>query len=96
LAPHYEEAATALKAKTAVKLAKVDCVDQADLCNANGIQGYPTLRVYRKGDYTEYTGPRKADGIIAYMTKCVDTYALSRTPLTIKSPTGKRFPLCLT
>lgn len=24
-----------------VKLAKVDCVDQADLCQANGIQGYP-------------------------------------------------------
>ncbi|PCH41025.1 protein disulfide isomerase [Wolfiporia cocos MD-104 SS10] len=68
LAPHYEEAATALKEKD-VKLAKVDCVDQADLCQANGIQGYPTLRVYRHGDYTDYTGPRKADGIISYMTK---------------------------
>ncbi|KZT74384.1 protein disulfide isomerase [Daedalea quercina L-15889] len=67
LAPHYEEAATALKDIT--KLAKVDCVDQADLCNANGIQGYPTLRVYRNGDYTDYTGPRKADGIIGYMAK---------------------------
>jgi len=68
LAPHYEEAATALKSKN-VKIAKVDCVDQADLCQANGIQGYPTLRVYRHGDYTDYTGPRKADGIISYMTK---------------------------
>lgn len=68
LAPHYEEAATALKEKK-VKLAKVDCVDQADLCQANGIQGYPTLRVYRNGDHTDYTGPRKADGIIAYMVK---------------------------
>ena len=40
LAPHYEEAATALKEKN-IKLAKVDCVDQADLCQAKGIQGYP-------------------------------------------------------
>jgi protein disulfide-isomerase A1 len=40
LAPHYEEAATALKGKN-IKLAKVDCVDQADLCQSNGIQGYP-------------------------------------------------------
>ncbi|KAJ6485067.1 thioredoxin-like protein [Mycena vitilis] len=68
LAPHYEEAATALKEKN-IKLAKVDCVDQADLCQSNGIQGYPTLKVYRNGTPTDYTGPRKADGIVTYMTK---------------------------
>ncbi|KAJ7700139.1 disulfide isomerase [Mycena rosella] len=68
LAPHYEEAATALKDKN-IKLAKVDCVDQADLCQSNGIQGYPTLKVYRNGTPADYTGPRKADGIIQYMTK---------------------------
>jgi len=28
-----------------------------------------TLKVYRKGEATEYGGPRKADGIISYMTK---------------------------
>jgi len=68
LAPHYEEAATALKEKN-IKVAKVDCVDQADLCQSNGIQGYPTLKVYRNGTPTDYTGPRKADGIIIYMVK---------------------------
>jgi protein disulfide-isomerase A1 len=68
LAPHYEEAATALKDKN-IKLAKVDCVDEADLCQSKGIQGYPTLKVYRKGEPTEYSGPRKADGIISYMAK---------------------------
>ncbi len=40
LAPHYEEAATALKEKN-IKIAKVNCVDEADLCQSNGIQGYP-------------------------------------------------------
>ena len=88
LAPHYEEAATALKEKN-IKLAKVNCVDEADFCQSNGIQGYPyvslasmygckntqsfppysTLRVYREGEFTDYSGPRKADGIISYMTK---------------------------
>jgi len=68
LAPHYEEAATALKDKN-IKLAKVNCVDEADLCQANGIEGYPTLRVYRNGEDSDYTGPRKADGIISYMIK---------------------------
>lgn len=68
LAPHYEEAATALKEKN-IKLAKVDCVEEGELCQSKGVQGYPTLKVYRDGDATDYTGPRKADGIISYMVK---------------------------
>jgi protein disulfide-isomerase A1 len=68
LAPHYEEAATSLKDKN-IKLAKVDCVDEAELCSSKGIQGYPTLKVYRKGEATDYQGPRKADGIVSYMVK---------------------------
>ncbi len=68
LAPHYEEAATALKDKD-IKLAKVDCVAQADLCAENGVQGYPTLKIFKKGNSTDYNGPRQADGIIKYMTK---------------------------
>ncbi|KAG8901588.1 protein disulfide-isomerase precursor, partial [Tulasnella sp. 403] len=68
LAPAYEEAATSLKEKK-IPLAKVDCVDQADLCGQYGVQGYPTLKVFRKGDPTEYSGPRKADGIVTYMVK---------------------------
>ena len=42
LAPHYEEAATALKEK-GIKLSKVDCVDESDLCQKHGIQGYPQV-----------------------------------------------------
>jgi len=68
LAPHYEEAATALKEKD-IKIAKVDCVDQPELCQQHGVSGYPTLKVFRNGTPTDYTGPRKADGIISYMIK---------------------------
>ncbi|TEB35690.1 disulfide isomerase [Coprinellus micaceus] len=68
LAPHYEEAATTLKEK-GIKIAKVDCVEEADLCSSKDIQGYPTLKVYRKGEAVDYTGPRKADGIVSYMVK---------------------------
>ncbi|KAJ3565734.1 hypothetical protein NP233_g7447 [Leucocoprinus birnbaumii] len=68
LAPHYEEAATALKEKN-IKLAKVDCVEEGELCQNKGVQGYPTLKVYKNGESTDYNGPRKADGIISYMVK---------------------------
>jgi len=68
LAPHYEEAATALKEKN-IKIAKVDCVDHADLCQEHGVQGYPTLKIFNNGTPKDYPGPRKADGIISYMIK---------------------------
>ncbi|KAL0574530.1 protein disulfide-isomerase precursor [Marasmius crinis-equi] len=68
LAPHYEEAATTLKDK-GIPIAKVDCVDQPDLCQAYGVQTYPILKVFRNSTPTDYTGPRKADGIVSYMIK---------------------------
>ncbi|KAG8808338.1 protein disulfide-isomerase precursor [Serendipita sp. 400] len=44
LAPHYEEAATILKQKK-IPIAKVDCVEQSELCQTHGVSGYPTLKV---------------------------------------------------
>lgn len=38
LAPHWEEAATALKEQN-IKLAKVDCTAETELCSSFGIQG---------------------------------------------------------
>jgi len=68
LAPQYDEASLILKDK-GITLAKVDCVDQADLCQQHGVSGYPTLKIFRKGNATAYNGPRKSDGIISYMVK---------------------------
>ena len=60
LAPEYEEAATTLKEKD-IKLAKVDCTEEADLCQQYGVEGYPTLKIFRGPDnITPYAGPRKA------------------------------------
>ncbi|KFY42193.1 hypothetical protein V494_02538 [Pseudogymnoascus sp. VKM F-4513 (FW-928)] len=69
LAPEYEEAATALKEKD-IKLVKVDCTEEADLCQSYGVEGYPTLKVFRGPDsVSPYSGPRKADAISSYMIK---------------------------
>ncbi|RDW85038.1 protein disulfide-isomerase [Coleophoma cylindrospora] len=69
LAPEYEEAATTLKEKN-IKLAKVDCTEQAELCQSFGVEGYPTLKIFRGADnVTPYSGARKAPAIVSYMTK---------------------------
>lgn len=68
LAPHYEEAATTLLSD-GVRLAKVDCTVEEALCSEHEVTGFPTLKVFRDGQATPYTGPRKTDGIVSYMRK---------------------------
>ncbi|KAI1779807.1 protein disulfide isomerase [Hypoxylon cercidicola] len=69
LAPEYEEAATTLKEKS-IKLAKVDCTEESELCQSFGVEGYPTLKIFRGPDsITPYTGQRKAAAITSYMIK---------------------------
>ncbi|KAB5536488.1 protein disulfide-isomerase precursor [Coniochaeta sp. 2T2.1] len=69
LAPEYEEAATSLKEKN-IKLVKVDCTEEADLCQSFGVEGYPTLKVFRGLDnIVPYKGQRKANAITSYMIK---------------------------
>ncbi|EAT83174.1 protein disulfide-isomerase [Parastagonospora nodorum] len=69
LAPEYETAATTLKEKD-IKVVKIDCTEEQDLCQEYGVMGYPTLTVFRGLDnVTPYPGQRKADAIISYMTK---------------------------
>ena len=61
LAPEYEEAATALKDKD-IHLAKVDCTEETDLCSSYGVEGYPTLKVFRGPDnISPYAGQRNAN-----------------------------------
>ncbi|KAK4152428.1 protein disulfide-isomerase [Chaetomidium leptoderma] len=69
LAPEYEEAATTLKEKN-IKVAKIDCTEEADLCQQHGVEGYPTLKVYRGlENVSPYKGQRKAGAITSYMIK---------------------------
>ena len=60
LAPEYEEAATTLKEKD-IPLVKVDCTQEADLCKEYGVEGYPTIKVFRGPDNIKpFSGQRKA------------------------------------
>ncbi|KAF2769403.1 protein disulfide isomerase [Teratosphaeria nubilosa] len=69
LASEYEVAATSLKEK-GIPLAKVDCTVEQDLCQTYGVEGYPTLKVFRGADHVSpYSGPRKGDAIVSYMIK---------------------------
>lgn len=71
LAPEYEKAATALKkADPPVALAKVDCTVETSTCQKFGVTGYPTLKIFKNGEFSKaYDGPREKDGIVRKMMK---------------------------
>ncbi|KAF9927668.1 protein disulfide-isomerase precursor [Mortierella antarctica] len=68
LAPEYEVAATQLKEHN-IPIAKVDCTVETDLCQDQGVQGYPTLKVFVDGVAQDYQGARKSDAIVSYLKK---------------------------
>jgi len=69
MAPEFDSAATLLKANDPpVALIKVDCTVETKTCSKHGVNGYPTLKIFKNGDVSsDYNGPREADGIVKYM-----------------------------
>ncbi|XP_055389604.1 protein disulfide-isomerase A3 [Condylostylus longicornis] len=70
LKPEYAKAAELLKDnEDKIILAKVDCTEAGkETCNKFSVSGYPTLKIFRNGEFSkDYNGPREADGIVKYM-----------------------------
>jgi protein disulfide-isomerase A1 len=70
LAPEYSKAAEILaKENPPLYLAKVDATQNNDLSARFQLQGYPTLKWYSKGEFSEYPGGRTADDIVNWIKK---------------------------
>jgi len=70
LAPEYEKAASRLKREDPpITIAKIDCTAHSASCGKHGVSGYPTLKVFRSGQASDYNGPRQEDGIVSYVLK---------------------------
>ena len=70
LAPEYSKAATQLKEMNSeIRLGKVDATVEKELAQSRDIKGYPTLTFFRNRSPIDYSGPRKADGIIQWIEK---------------------------
>ena len=66
--PEYEKAATVLR-KENLYLAKVDATVEKKLAEKFEIQGFPTVKLFIKGQPIEYTGGRKESEVINWMRK---------------------------
>jgi len=80
LAPEYDVVGDAFtRFKSKVVVAKVDCDSEKELCGKHGIQGYPTLKWFPKGDLANpqpYSGGRTAADIISFINQKAGTNAI--------------------
>jgi len=68
LAPEYAKAAKALK-KSGIRIAKVDATENAETAESFDVSGYPTLKFFKNGKPSEYSGGRTEKEIISWVTK---------------------------
>lgn len=61
--------AAAASAHESVFIADVNCSDQEKLCTEVGVQGYPTIKVYKDGAVTDYQGGRSLEDLTEYVGK---------------------------
>merc|ERR1712062_519344 len=86
LAPTWEELAGKFAEKAGVKIAKVDCTEDnnknREICTAQGVNGFPTLNIYKDGEKVdEYNGKRAIDDLEAFVNKHLEPVAKEKDEL---------------
>ncbi|XP_031105637.1 protein disulfide isomerase-like 5-4 [Ipomoea triloba] len=92
LKPSWEKAAKIIKERYdpemdgRILLGKVDCTEEVDLCKRNHIQGYPSIRIFRKGsdlkedhghhEHESYYGDRDTESLVKTMEELVAPISL--------------------
>lgn len=88
LEPDYAEAAGKLKAEeSAIRLAKVDAVEEKELAEEFEIKGFPTLKLFMDGD-------RKHP--VDFLGKCTRRSVVVRTPRSYYAITGPQADFTIT
>ncbi len=70
LEPQYALAAKELDKDYGIKLAKIDATEETTLAKQYGVDGYPTLFLFRSGKKYDYAGPRERKGRICNLGWC--------------------------
>jgi protein disulfide-isomerase-like protein len=68
LAPTWAELAAGFAGSDSIGIASVDCTQHKTVCDAAGVKGYPTLKVFHGGEAKEeYHGGRTLEALQEYV-----------------------------
>ncbi|XP_071907513.1 protein disulfide isomerase-like 5-4 isoform X1 [Coffea arabica] len=105
LKPSWEKAAKIIRDRYdpemdgRILLAKVDCTEEVDLCRRHHIQGYPSIRIFRKGsdlrdehghhEHESYYGDRDTESLVQTMETLVAPVSLESKRLALEDKSDK-------
>ncbi|CAI9784183.1 unnamed protein product [Fraxinus pennsylvanica] len=104
LKPSWEKAAKIIRERYdpefdgRILLGKVDCTEEVELCRRNHIQGYPSIRIFRKGsdvrddhghhEHESYYGDRDTDSLVKTMEDMVAPISLQSQSASDSQPSN--------
>ncbi|KAI3673784.1 hypothetical protein L6452_39914 [Arctium lappa] len=105
LKPSWEKAARIIRERHnpqgdgRILLGKVDCTEEIELCRSYHIQGYPSIRIFRKGsdlrdvhghhEHESYYGDRDTDSLVEAMEQLVKPIELESRKWSSEDGDGK-------
>jgi hypothetical protein len=70
-----------------IHLAQVNCVVYGDFCEANKIEYFPKLNLYRNGEFVDtFAGAREYDALLEYVSKHAEPTSTPQAPPSATSP----------
>jgi thioredoxin-like negative regulator of GroEL len=79
----------AIESHPSVFIADVNCSDEAELCKENGVQGYPTIKVYTDGEEAPYSGGRSFEETFSFVDENLAVKCNASQPSTCSAKAQK-------
>jgi thioredoxin domain-containing protein 5 len=81
MAPAFADLALQHAASSAIKIAKVDCTTNTKTCTDVGIRGYPSLMLFKDGEFeAKYEGGRTLDAMNAFVKEATGEVPAAEVP----------------
>ncbi|KAH0788995.1 Thioredoxin family protein [Histomonas meleagridis] len=65
--PQAKIAANAFQADPQIVVSRLDCEKYKDICSKYGVDGFPTIKLFKEGETIDYSGSRTAESVVNFI-----------------------------